>query len=142
MSLSTAEIVGDAVTKIKSVVQLDSRAGLAAGGHEYDSTMRTAPLPCAWVLYGGMSNNSADPQAIPGVADVTYEIIVKVLLAYNTESDLKNVQYPTLDAVRESMIASKILTSKCEYYKFEAETLEEIDNRLVYVQRYSFNGNL
>lgn len=142
MSMTTSELAEAAKDIVKDVTELNSRAGLAAM-HYSDPSMRNAPIPCAWVLYVGMSNNNAEPRGIPGVADVTQEIVVKILLAYNTESDLLNIQYPVLDAIREAMISTKIDASpSCEYFKFEQETLEEIDDRLVYVQRYSFNGNL
>jgi len=135
-----ADLMDDAITKTKSATTIDSRAGLAAM-HHTDPTMRRAPLPCAWVIYGGMSNASPDPNGIPGGIDASYEIIVKVLLAYNTESDLKAAQYPVLDDIRDAMTSSPLTAVKgCVHFKFEAETLEEMDDRLVYVQRYSVKG--
>lgn len=135
-----ATLMNDASTKVKAATTLDSRAGLAAM-HFTDPTMRNAPRPCAWVIYGGMSNSSPDTRGIPGGIDATYEIIVKVLLAYNTEADLKAAQYPVLDDIRDAMTSTPVSAIKgCEYFKFEAETLEELDDRLVYVQRYSIKG--
>lgn len=135
-----ADVMESAKDIVKSVVALDSRAGLAAM-HYSDPTMRKAPIPCAWVIYAGMSNQSTETTGVPGVIEKNYDIIVKVLLSYNTESDLLDIQYPVLDAIRIAMTTTKIDTPACQYFKFEQEILEEIDDRLVYNMRFSFVGD-
>lgn len=138
-----ATLMTSAVDKVKSATNIDSRAGLAAGGQPSNPTMRKAPLPCAWVIYAGDSNTSTETRAIGPVVDVQHEIIVKVLTAYNTEQSLKTVSYPTLQNVIKSMTAEPVSTSgSCDRFKYEGQTLEELDDRMVYIQRYSLSGNL
>ena len=138
-----ATLMESAVDKVKTATLLDSRAGLAAGGQAADPKMRRAPLPCAWVIYAGDANTSTEPRAIGSVTDVQHEIIVKVLTAYNTEQSLKTVSYPTLQDVINSMTTEPVSTSgTCEHFKYEGQTLEELDDRIVYIHRYSISGNL
>lgn len=138
-----ATLMESAVTKVKSAANIDSRAGLAAGGQAADPKMRRAPLPCAWVIYAGDANTSTDTRAIGSTVDIQHEIIVKVLTAYNTEQSLKTVSYPTLQNVIKAMTTEPVsLTGPCDRFKYEGQTLEELDDRIIYVQRYSLSGNL
>jgi hypothetical protein len=139
--MSIASVMTMAIDNVKTgAVTLDSRAGLASGGQSSDVSMRKAPLPCAWVLYAGDSSTESDPRGIPGASSVNHEIIVKVLVAYNNETTLKNISYPALEDVINAMI-TPVDTKTCEAFKYIGQSLEEIDNRLVYIQRYSITGS-
>lgn len=137
-----AELMVDITEKIKQVPALQNRVGFAAGGKAGDPTMRKAKVPFAWPVYAGdvPRTQQQNVQSTP----VTHEVIVKVCLAYTNEAELSSVSYPVLQEIIQAVTGSNIpfIKGYCAKWSYLGQALEEIDERLVYVQRYSVQGNL
>lgn len=137
-----AALMADITAKIKSCPSLHGRVGYTAGGKAGDPTMRKAPVPCAWPVYAG-DNTRATQQGLQSTP-VVHEVMVKVILSYTTEAEMANIAWPVLQEVIHTVTASTIASIKgtCTRWSYMGQTLEEIDERLVYVQRYSVSGNV
>lgn len=139
---SISALMSDITDKIKIVPSLGGRVGFTAGGKPGDPTMRKAKVPFAWPVYAGdvPRTNQQNINSTP----VTHEVIVKVCLAYTTEAEMNSVSYPVLQDIINEVTASTIpsIAGYCARWTYLGQSLEEIDERLVYVQRYSVQGNL
>lgn len=137
------QLMADITAKIKTVSALNGRVSFVAGGRPGDPTMRKAPIPCAWPVYAGDSSQ-ATKQNLPHTP-VQHEVMVKVILAYtNSEADMANIQYPVLQEIIKAVTEGTIDSIKgtCTRWSYSGQSIEEIDDRLVYVQRYSVQGSL
>lgn len=139
---SIAALMADAIAKIKTVTALGGKVGAAAGAKAQDPTMRNAKNPCAWVIYAG--DNSRSTQNSTQSTPVVHEIQVKVIQDYKTEKEMLEVTFPTLQSVIQAMTGSTIasMPGQCLRWSYMGQSLEEVDERLVYVQRYSVQGNV
>lgn len=137
-----AQLMSDITEKLKTVPALNGRVGMAAGGKPGDPTMRGAKIPFAWPIYSG--DNARTTQTSLQSTPVTHEVIVKVALTYGTEKEMTEVMWPALQSVIEAVTATPIAAIKgqCLRWSYMGQSLEEIDERLVYVQRYSVQGNV
>lgn len=131
-----ADIIKEVNDRVKSVVALDARAGLTVGGSVSDPRMKRAPLPCAWVFFAGDNQSNIEPiQSVK--LELERMIFVKVLVAYSTEHDLLNISFPILDDVIKKITENPYFHNNiCQSINYQGQTLEEINDRLVYVQRY------
>lgn len=137
-----AQLMQDIKERVKAAPLLNGRAGTAAGGRAADPTMRKATLPFAWIVYVGNSTRSARP-GLP-VTPITHSVIVKVAVPYGTETELETISWPTLEQVIEQVTNTPIpaVAGACTRWTYEGTSMEELDDRLVYEQRYSVQGNV
>lgn len=136
-------LMADITAKIKAVPAIGGRVSFVVGGRPGDPTMRRAPIPCAWPVYAGDTSQSTMPN-LPSTP-VIHDVMVKVVLAYtNNESEMANIQYPVLQDIVRAVTGGTIESIKgaCARWTYNGQTIEEIDDRLVYVQRYSVQGSL
>lgn len=139
---SIAALMSDITDKIKAAPLLGGRVGFTAGGKPGDPTMRKAQLPFAWPVYTGdvprtgQNNISTTP--------VTHEVIINVAVAYKDENSMNMISYPALQEVIEYATGTPIGSIKgfCARWSYLGQALVEIDDRLVYQQRYSVQGTL
>lgn len=136
------ELMQDIITRAKQAPLLQGRAGAAAGGKPGDPTMRKVDkLPFAWLVYIG---NQATAQNRLPTTTVTHEVVIKVVVPYTKEADLFNVSYPALEEVISVVTSTPVdfIKGGCTRWSYLGTTLEELDDRLVYEQRYAIAGNL
>lgn len=142
MPVTITQLMQDIKVRVKAAPLLQGRAGTAAGGRAADPTMRKAALPFAWIVYVG--NNTRTARTGTAVTPVTHTVVVKVAVPYGSEADLENISWPTLEQIIEHVTDTPIaaIAGACTRWTYEGTTMEELDDRLVYEQRYSVQGNL
>ena len=133
----------DIITKAKSIESNGfgttvKRVGLAAGGTAIDPLMEKVARPAAWVIFVGDQNtDQTSDQGNCAGAQVSVNFIVKIIMDYDTEADLINVQYPLLKEVIRSINGTQGPLG-AKRWKYEGQTLDELSaNRVVFDQRYS-----
>lgn len=136
------QLMQDINARVKAAPLLQGRAGTTPGGKAGDPTMRKAQVPAAWVIYAG-NNTRAARQGL-AVTPVTHTVIVKVTVPYGTESELETISWPVLEQIIEHVTDTPIaaIAGACTRWTYEGTAMEELDDRLVYEQRYSVQGNL
>lgn len=139
--MSIANLMDDIKRKVMLAPLLEGRVGTAAGGKAGDPTMRKAPTPSAWVVYAG--NQSRATQTGTKSTPVTHEVIVKLIVPYSTEAIMSTVSWPVLNQVTEYVTANPVdgLTY-CARWVYVSTVMEELDDRIVYEQRYQIAGNV
>lgn len=137
-----AALMADITAKIKTCPSLGGRVSYTVGGKPGDPTLRKAPVPCAWPVYAG--DNTRSTQTGLASTPVVHEVMVKVVLAYTSEAEMNNISWPVLQEIIHTVTGSTIASIKgtCTRWSYMGQSLEEIDDRLVYVQRYSVSGNV
>lgn len=136
-----AEIAEDLIAKIKATPSnkfgtTTKRVGLAAGAKGMDPMMEKAARPAAWVIFVGDENLDTGDQGDCG-ANLKLNFIVKVIVDYNTESDLIDNQYPLFEEVINAVHGhSGPIGAK--RWKYEGQSLDELTgSRMIFDQRYS-----
>lgn len=134
-----AEAAQDLITKLKTITSFGTtvkRVGLAAGAKGMDPMMEKADRPAAWVIFVGDSNPAGDRNP-SCVTSIVLKFVVKVIVDYNTESDLLNIQYPLLEEIIQT-VAGKEAGDLSVKWKYDGQALDELTgDRMVFDQRYS-----
>ena len=136
-----AEIAQDLITKVKATTGSPfgtpvQRVGLAAGGKGIDPMMERVARPAAWVIYLGDEQLEQGLEGSCG-ASIRLNFVVKVIMDYDTESDLLTNQYPILEAVINGIHGRDGITGT-KRWKYEGQSLDELTgNRMIFDQRYS-----
>lgn len=140
-NVTITQLMVDIKNRVKAAPLMEGRVGTTPGGKSSDPTMRKAVTPFAWVLYVG--NNTRTARAGIAITPVTHTVIVKIAVPYGTEADLENISWPVLEQVIEYVTDTPIAAfGACTRWTYEGTALEELDERMVYEQRYSVQGNL
>lgn len=127
--LMIAELAQDLITKIKSVPALGDRVGMAAAGGATDPSMASVPLPAAWLLFEGDSN---EVEYSGPVQDMTYNFSLALMVSYKDQTSLINTELPVIEAVARS-VSGKDSISSASRYVYQGATLVDVFNdRLVY----------
>ena len=132
------ELTQDLINKVIAVPAFENRVGTNVGGTSADPSMVTAPVPFAWIVYGGSS-----PVGELGrpAREVLYLFNVNVIIKYgNDQADLLNNQFPILEAVQQAVAGTQAL-SNSENWQYLGDNLEAVmENRMVYTMRFAILG--
>ncbi len=136
------QLMQDIKAKVKAAPLLEGRAGTTVGAKAGDPTMRKAKMPCAWIIYVGNQTRSATSGT--RVTSITHEVVVKILVPYEKEADMEMISWPTLEQVTQYVTGSPIasIPGACTRWTYMGMSMEELDDRLVYEQRYQVQGNV
>ena len=102
-----AECAADLLARVQTVTALNGRTSLSIGGRSADPGLLKAPLPIAWVVFGGDqadeapygSSSQGGPGMVPAMQTMLSNWRVVVYVPYTDDADLLTVQYPMLEAV-------------------------------------------
>lgn len=136
-----AELAQDLTTKVKSVTSnafgtTVKRVGLAAGAKGTDPLMQRVALPASWIIFTGDENVEITDRTMCGPT-VKFSFAVKIIMDYTTEANLLSAAYPLLDEVRDTVHSSTGV--KGGQWKYEGQLLEELTDRIIFEQRYSYS---
>lgn len=130
-----AELATNLIDKIKTVSALGNRVGMAAAGGPTDPSMKSVPLPAAWLMFESDSITSADSRGYTA-DDVDYVFTLAVMISYKSQEDLINNQLPLLEAIARSA-SGKESTNFALRWKYQgAQLVDVFDDRLVYEMRF------
>jgi hypothetical protein len=99
-----AELSHDLVNRINAVPGLIGKAGIVLGGGVIDPDLIQSPPPFAWVIFNADKAVEADRQGYGGQMG-TVEFVVSIVVPYTNASDLYDVQFPMIEAVRKAIHA-------------------------------------
>lgn len=126
-----SELAQDLLSKISTVGALGNRVGMAAAGGATDPSMKTVPLPAAWLLYNGDVNTTGDPLGRTA-SDIEHRFSLSVMISYVDQTDILNNQLPLLEAVARS-VSGKNSTNQSMRWRYQGAQLVDIyTDRLVY----------
>lgn len=135
-----AELALDLMSKIKTVTSLGNRVGMAAAGGATDPSMKSVPLPAAWVAYASdtpIRNTGRGNLA----EDTETRFTVAVLVSYTDQSDLINTQLPTLESIVRS-VSGKDSTNFALRWKYQGTQLVDVSSdRLVYEMSFTASSS-
>lgn len=134
------ELAQDLINKISTVAALGGRVGAAVGGTETDPTMSEAPVPFAWVIFGG--DNPQAPENGQKYQQVQYNFSVVVAIDYGvSEADLINNQFAVLEAIQMAVRGTQG-HNYSDLWNYEGQELQTVfPNRLVYNLAFSIIGH-
>lgn len=133
-----SELTLDLINKIKQVSALQNRVGAAVGGTAADPTMANAPMPFAWVVFGG---DVPAGEISRKHRECSYRFDVVVTVQYGQgEADLLNVQYPTLEAIPLAVRGVAMNQGAGEWAYEGSQLLNVLPDRLVYQLTFSVIG--
>ena len=132
------ELTQDLINKVIAVPAFENRVGTNVGGTSADPSLVNAPIPFAWIVYGGSSPGGDVGQ---GHREVLYLFNVNVIIKYgNDQADLLNNQFPILEAVQQAVAGTQAL-SNSENWQYLGDNLEAVmENRMVYTMRFAIIG--
>ena len=135
-------ITQDLVDKMKTITALGNRVGLAVGGTDIDPINRDLTRPAAWVIFTGTPVIDASDSATQTVA-VAYTYVVKVLIDYDTESQLITTDLPILENTISTVKGTNINGLGFHTWTFGGLALESLDaDRMVWILNFSCNASL
>lgn len=134
------ELAQDLINKISTVTALGGRVGAVVGGTESDPTMSDAPVPFAWVIFGGDTPNV--PESGQKYQIVQYNFSVIVTIEYGQpEADLLTNQFAVLEAIQMAVRGTQGHNNS-DLWNYEGQELQTVfPNRLVYNMDFSINGH-
>lgn len=136
------ELTQDLINKIKVVSAFQNRVGAAVGGTEADPTMANAPLPFAWVIYGGSAPIGEVSENGKRYRETQYLFNVSVGIGYGNEADLLNTYLPVLESTQQAVAGTEVAgVSNAGLWEYQGESLEDVQpNRMIYMVRFSITG--
>lgn len=136
-----SELTQDLINKIKSVSAFENRVGAAVGGTEADPTMSGAPLPFAWVIYGGSQPTGEMREGGKVYRETSYLFNVTIGIGYGDEADLLNTYLPVLEATQQAVAGSNSGVSNAGLWEYQGDQFELVTvDRMVYTLRFSIVG--
>ena len=137
-----SDLVKDLINKISTVTALGGRVGAVVGGTETDPTMSEAPVPFAWVVFGGDTpmNDSEGGQAY---RRVKYNFTVVSAIGYGvTEQDMFDNCIPVLESIQNAVSGTQGDNKYVDLWKYEGQELQAVfPTRLVYHINFSIIGH-
>jgi hypothetical protein len=135
------ELTQDLINKVIAVPAFENRVGTNVGGTLADPSMADAPVPFAWIVYGGST-----PEGELGrpCMEVLYLFNVNVIIKYgNDQADLLNNQFPILEAVQQAVAGTEgpQASARTENWQYLGDNLEAVlENRMIYTMRFAIIG--
>ena len=135
------ELSQDLINKIITVPALQQRVGAAVGGTKSDPTMAQAPLPYAWVVFGG-SQPISDGDGGQRYRREVYNFAVIVGISYGgTEEDLLETQLPVLEAIAQAAHGQESFKF-ADLWEYTGADLKSVQtDRLIYQLGFSIIGH-
>lgn len=132
------ELTQDLINKVIAVPAFENRVGTNVGGTLADPSMADAPVPFAWIVYGGSTPEGETGQQY---REVLYLFNVNVIIKYgNDQADLLNNQFPILEQVQQAVAGTKAL-SNSDNWQYLGDNLEAVlENRMIYTMRFAIIG--
>lgn len=135
-----SELAQNLIAKVSSVPALGNRVGMASAGGATDPSMKTVPLPAAWLLYAGDDIVSADDAGLLA-EDINFRFTLSVMVSYKDQADIINNQLPLLEAIARSA-SGKDSTNFALRWKYQGAQLVDIfEDRLVYELGFMVSAN-
>ena len=137
-----SELTQDLINKIKSVPAFNFRVGAAVGGTEADPTLANAPLPFAWVIYGGSQPTGEQSENGKRYRETSYLFNVVIGIGYGNEADLLNTYLPVLESTQQAVAGSEVSgVSNAGLWEYQGERLDNVEpERLTYSISFSVTG--
>jgi hypothetical protein len=135
------DLTKNLINTISTVTALSGRVGAKVGGTGTDPTMSEAPVPFAWVIFGG-DNPVGDTENGKNYQQILYTFTVVVVISYETtETDLLDNKFAVLEDIQTAVRGTQGHIYS-DLWKYEGQELQEIyPSRLVYQQTYSIIGH-
>jgi hypothetical protein len=139
-----SDVLRDILAKITVLPGLTNTAGIALGGRGSDPSMKKIALPAAWVMYGKDSTDEApfghtgyQPGSVPEEgALLLIDIVILLYVAYDTQDDMLDVQYPFLESVIDAINGSEAPNGM--RWRYVSQKLAIVlPDRQAYEQHYS-----
>lgn len=136
------ELMQDLINKIKAVPAYQNRVGAAVGGTEADPTMANAPLPFAWVIYGGSQPTGEMREGGKLYRETSYLFNVTIGIGYGDEADLLNTYLPVLEQTQQAVAGEQAEgLSNAGLWEYQGDSFELVTaDRMVYTVRFSITG--
>lgn len=132
---SIGALTNDIVERVRAVSSFNGRVGLAVGGQDVDPINRNISRPASWVIYVGDDFLEGDPMN-PCQTLIKLNYIVKILVDYDTETNLINTHLPLLHEVAQAVQGGEPVPGMKWFY--EGQGLEALEpDRMVWNQQYS-----
>ena len=126
-----AELAQNLIDKVKTVASLGNRVGMAAAGGITDPSMKSVPLPAAWLLFEGDAVDGGGNNGHRS-EDINFRFTLAVMVSYRDQTDLINTPLPTLEAIARS-VSGKDSTDFALRWSYQgAQLVDVFDDRLVY----------
>jgi hypothetical protein len=135
--MAIAELASNLIDKLKTVPAMGNRIGLAAAGGMTDPSMKTVPLPAAWVLFESDSVTYESSRT----GDVDYVFSVAVMVNYESQADLINTQLPTLEALARSVSGRESTDFAMNWQYQGAQLVDAFTDRLVYELKFMVSAS-
>jgi hypothetical protein len=137
-----SELTQDLINKIKAVPAFQGRVGAAVGGTEADPTLANAPVPFAWVIYGGSAPTGEQYEGGKRYRETSYLFNVVIGIGYGKEADLLNTYLPVLEATQQAVAGFEVSgVSNAGLWEYQGERLDDVQPaRLTYSITFSVTG--
>lgn len=137
-----SDLVKDLINRISAVTALGGRVGAAVGGTETDPTMSEAPVPFAWVVFGGDTPMNDDDHGTH-YRRVRYNFTVVTAISYGiTEQDMFDISLPVLEDIQNAVSGTQGDNKYVDLWRYEGQDLQAVfPNRLVYHINFSIIGH-
>lgn len=135
------ELAQNLINSISTVTALGGRVGAVVGGTATDPTMSEAPVPFAWVIFGG-DEPMNDAEGGQKYQRVRYNFSVVVAIEYGlSEADFMNEQLAVLEEIQMAVRGTQG-HNYSDLWQYEGQELQTVfPNRLVYNMHFSIIGH-
>lgn len=136
------DLIKDLINKISEVTALGGRVGAAVGGTETDPTMSEAPVPFAWVVFGGDTPIN-DSENGAQYRRTKYNFTVVTAISYGvTEQEMFDISIPVLEDIQIAVSGLQGNNKYVDLWKYEGQELQAVfPSRLVYHINFSIIGH-
>jgi hypothetical protein len=131
----------DLYEKLNSVPSLAGKVGLTTGGKQHDPALANMPLPGAWAVLTSLTAAGPKLPITPKTQAMQCGFSIMLFVAYGTQSDLVNNQYPIIAQVIAAISGQEAPTG----VRWAFEDMKAIlinPDRLGYELRFSITTNL
>jgi hypothetical protein len=137
-----SDLLQDLINRINTVPALSGKVGAAVGGTATDPTMSEAPVPFAWVIFGGDTPIN-DAEGGQNYRRVVYNFTVVTAVGYGiTEQEMFDTSMPVLEDIQYAVAGLQGDTKYVDLWKYEGSELQAVfPSRLVYHINFSIIGH-
>lgn len=142
-----SEIATDLLVKVRSVPTLAGSTSFAIGGKATDPALKEIPLPACRLLLMNMyvsedpmtTGSSRGSGIVPKTEMVLFDLRALVIVPYQTDDDMLNVEFPLLESVVAAVKATAAPSG--HRWRFFGQKLSFVyPDRLGYEQRYTLTA--
>lgn len=135
------ELAQNLINSISTVTALGGRVGAVVGGTATDPTMSEAPVPFAWVVFGG-DQPVGDIENGKYYQQIKYSFSVVCAIEYGqSETDLLTSQLSVLEAIQMAVRGTQG-HKHSDLWEYEGQELQTVfPSRLVYNMQFSIIGH-